>query len=224
VNCPKQVKSNLSHPHFHNFLLDQMPQLIALHPRFGQIFDAGVEEDKYNSISHSRFRSAKQRLIMIDCIRQQKDIEAHERDELVNMVLDHGHLPAKAPSLNTFLKKKLPAFWKSKPSVEEQISASASAACSSTTDAQFLSQLGETRYREPPLEAAVHDVFTLVHQYFQALIKKRLNVLFSKFQQLREQDCTTQIRSLADSQRAVSQRESHRIFVKEIQDANTDMS
>jgi hypothetical protein len=211
------------HIYTSSFLLDRMSQLIMLHPRFGQEFDNAMNEEKLDKIPNRRFQTSKERLIMIDiCLKQQKNMEAHERDTLVKMILEQGHVPTKDRSTKSIFALAS-AYFKSKPSVEENLSEHAHA-FSSTTDTQFLSQLREIRSREPRLETEVATVFDLAHKHFQALIKKRLKSLFGKFQHLQEQDCTTQILNLAASQREERQRASRRFLVQEMQETTADMS
>jgi hypothetical protein len=201
-----------------------MSQLIMLHPRFGQEFNTAMNEEKLDKILYRRFQTSKERLITIDiCLKQQKNMEAHERGALVNMLLAQGPVPTKDRSTKNFFTT-VAAFFKSKPSVEENLSEHAHAVFSSTTDAQFLSQLREIRSREPLLETEIATVFDFTHRYFQALIKKRLKFLFGKFQQIQEQDCTAQNLKLAANQREERQRASRRILVQEMQETTANMS
>jgi len=199
-----------------------MSELISLHPGCGQEFDKATNGDKLDKITSRKFQILKERLITIDiCL--QKNMELHEREALIKVVLEQGYVPTKDRSIVKAVSAALVSLFRSKPSVDD-LSELVRGVCSSTTDAQFLSKLQEMRSREALLETEVTTVLGLAHQHFQALIKKVLKFLSAKFQQIQEQDCTIQIRNLAASQREERHRVSRRILMQEMQETTIDPS
>jgi hypothetical protein len=226
--CPKEVKNDVSLPHLElSLLLDRWSELIALYPRLGQEFNKAIDEEKLDKISLRKFQISKERLITINiCLKEQKTMETHEREALVKMVLEQGHVPTKDRPGKKSIVAYVVDFFTSKSSAEadNELSDRARAIFSSTTDAQFLSELQEIRSREALLETEVTTVVNLAHQHFQAVVKKRLNVLFAKFQQIQEQDCRMQIHNLAASRREEGRRALRHNLVEEMQETTADNS
>ena len=197
---------------------------MLLYPKFRREFDKAVDEERWDRIVHRRFQTAKERLITVDIyLERQKNIDARDREALVKMILQRGpaSVPVKGSTKKWFLS--IPYF-KSKSSVEEDLLEQACAICSSVTDAQFLSQIQKISSRDPLLGSEVTAALDLSHRHFQDLIRKKLNVLFAKFQQIQEQTCRMQIRHLADSEKEGRQRLSRRMFLQEMQESIVDNS
>ena len=93
-----------------------MSELILLYPKFKQEFDKAVDEEKLDKIGHRRFQTSKDRLITIDiCLKQQKNMDARERETLVKTILEQGHanVPVKDRTTKNFFAS-VATYFKSK--------------------------------------------------------------------------------------------------------------
>jgi hypothetical protein len=176
-----------------------------------------VNEDKLDQIPGRRFQTLKERLITIDlCLKRQKNLDGDARQELIKIVIEQGRMPSKG--ITAKVQATLASLFGWKPSdLMERIPT----ICSSTTDARFLSQLPEMRSHGVLVATEVEGVFDLVYHHFRAMIMKRLKLLSGKLKHIQEQDCISQIRGLAASQRTERKRASFRILVQEMQESKS---
>jgi hypothetical protein len=170
-----------------------------------------------DQIPGRRFQTLKERLITIDfCLKRQENLDGDARQALIKIVLEQGRIPPK--SFTAKVQETLTSLFGWKPSdLMERIPT----IYSSTTDAHFLSQLPEMRSHGVLVATEVAGVFDLVYHHFRAMITKRLELLFGKLRRIQEQDCISQIRGLAASQRTERERTSYRILVQEMQESKS---
>jgi hypothetical protein len=196
----------------------------VLYPKFALEFDKTLADETLHEIRSQNFKDYKRRFVMVDiCLKENHNMQDHERKELAKMVVEQGPISIKDPAdkkKSWFGALKAKFTGTSISNTENDLSERANQTCSSTTDAEFLARFQEFASREALPEAEVAVVLDFAHKYLRGQISKRWKALIAKFEQIQQQVCKAQLHNLAAGQREGRNRTSRRILVQDMQEAN----
>lgn len=201
-----------------NYFADKFPNLVAIHPRIGELFKDALKKVKTDLGSIPGFRQPKLRLsIILGLLSRIEDLSEVDRREVLDHIIEGGDIRELRRAFGEPMDPNTVVAWTSgllygrSLQVDQNILDRSRQVVNNVSDPDFLARLPELVRRVPTLTNNVADLAKNAHAHFDAVITKVHKQLSIRASAIQEEDCKKQI------ERGATKKEEEELKVSRLQ-------